>query len=110
MSAPAKTGHIIRVSEFVWEFIQSQRRTRTTRRGRKSRESVDSCMRRLFGFPSRRGILPESGIVWILPKSGLALRSAEEARGMAILKSVEQSRLEGRKVRPEEPKLYREVI
>ena len=79
-----KKGHVVRISPELWDLLSSQK-------GKK--ESVSKTLSRLLHLQGNREEF------WLLPKSLLAARTIEDARGMAILKCVQ----EGKKNPVEEP-------
>ncbi len=89
-----KKGHVVRVGPQTWSFLKAARR---------AGETVDALLTRLLSSASGR-------IMWVIPSLGLAAPSAEEARGLSVIHSVKETKRLGRKVQPEAPQRYREVL
>jgi len=95
--ADTKPGKVVRVSPKVWEYLKTKR---------KPKETIDSLIRRLIGFPNKKGEPNSVNTYFILPETKIVCDSVEEARGKAILFAIKN----GKKKPTEKPVRVREVI
>lgn len=89
-----KAGHVLRVSDAAWSFIESKKdETGTTR------ETVDFLLEQLHDLTVRFASLYRSKTYYILPQSKIVCDSEPEARGEAIRLAVKK----GKRKPDEEP-------
>lgn len=94
-----RPGRVIRVSRDIELFVNKRRRTK---------ESFDSCLRRLLGLPLRgtKDKPAKRQEVWVLKQPTLAVFENEaDARGSAVITAVRSKRK-----KPEAPKKFVEML
>lgn len=79
----ASKGHLIRISDHVWNTLQKKRTNNTY-------ESWDSLLRRMLGLPNRKGELQPLIEGWLEVISGQFYLKENEARGAAVWESAKR--------------------
>lgn len=76
-------GKPIRLSNKVLETLDKKK---------KGRESYDAILRRVLGLPTRKGLEQSLRTFWLLPSKLIVRSSRAEAKGEAVLQSVQQGK------------------